>query len=120
MDLFPIDIRKNQLPTVRTNFRWYKKHFPDAAHQNQAEEKEEVEEESTFALSVCHVRLKFFLFPSFRETQLGQEQPIGGEGAAPGNSTASGTKVTGSICCNRPPKPLLAGSDGIRHLDPKI
>ncbi|XP_040014622.1 protein TASOR isoform X7 [Xiphias gladius] len=32
-----------------------------------------------------------------RETELGQEQPMRGDGATPGTSTASGAKVTGSI-----------------------
>lgn len=44
--------------------------------------------------------LNLLLFPSCRDTQPGQEQPIRGEGAPHGNSTvrpASGTKLTGSI-----------------------
>ncbi|XP_040059629.2 protein TASOR isoform X2 [Gasterosteus aculeatus] len=38
---------------------------------------------------------------TLRETQLGQEQPIGGEGAAPGNSTASGTKTQPDLTNNK-------------------
>lgn len=37
------------------------------------------------------------MFSICRDTHSGQEQPTGAEGATPGNTTASGTKLVGSI-----------------------